>query len=392
MKQATVIKSFSFSYFMTMALVVSFFPLYYDSLGYSKLQIGSLYSIGPAVGIVSNLVWGLLSDKFQTLKKTIIAVIFGQLIMVLLLFQTDTYSIVFIIMTCFYFFQTPLSGLNDSQILLTVRETGRSYASFRIWGSMGFAIAAVLSGFVLTKLGVGVIAVLTISSVSISLALSLMLKDSRAGMKKMDLSGVWTVIFSRKFLWFLVLIFVMSVAHRSNDGFLALYMKDMGVEKSWVGLAWMTSALSEIPVLFLLSRYGHRYRELPLLAVACAVYSARFFLMSLADSPGWIVMIQVMHSLSFGIFLVTALRYIQQLVPDEYRATGQAVYNMVWGGFAGLASGFIGGHIYDSWGGVTLYRFAAITAALAFIGFIGTHFFQRDHAAELTNLSKGETV
>lgn len=392
MKQEPVIKTFSFSYFMTMALVVSFFPLYYDSLGYSKLQIGSLYAVGPAVGIVSNLVWGLLSDRFQTLKKTIIAVLFGQLLMVLMLFQTDVYSVLFVIVTGFYFFQTPLNGLNDSQILLAVRDTGKSYASFRIWGSMGFAFAAVLCGFVLTKLGVGLLAGLAIGSVFFSLVLAFMLKDSRAGMKKMDLTGVWTVIFSRRFLWFLALIFVMSVAHRSNDGFLAIYMKDLGAEKSWVGLAWMTSALSEIPVLFFLSRYGHRYRELPLLAVACAVYAARFFLMSLVDGPGWIVAIQAMHSLSFGIFLVTALRYIQQLVPDEYRATGQAVYNMAWSGCAGLASGFIGGHIYDSWGGVTLYRFAAVTAALACFGFLATHFFQKDPCEGLTTISEGESA
>lgn len=391
MKQESVIKTFSFSFFMTMALVVSFFPLYFDSLGYSKLQIGSLYSIGPAVGIVSNLIWGLLSDRFQTLKKTIIAVLFGQLLMVLLMFQTDVYSILFIIMIGFYFFQTPLNGLNDSQILLTVRATGKSYASFRTWGSIGFAFAAVLCGFVLTKLGVGILALLMTGSVMLSLVLAFFLKDSRAGMNKMDLSGVWTVIFSRRFLWFLALIFVMSIAHRSNDGFLALYMKDLGAEKSWVGLAWMTSALSEVPVLFYLSRYGHRYRELPLLAMACAIYAVRFFLMSLVDGPAWVIAIQAMHSLSFGIFLVTALRYLQQIVPDEYRATGQAVYNMVWSGCAGLASGFIGGNIYGSWGGVTLYRFAALTAALAFVGFIGTHLFQREPSVDTSISLKGES-
>ncbi|WP_438447862.1 MFS transporter [Gorillibacterium sp. sgz5001074] len=392
MSQEPVIKTFSFSYFMTMALVISFFPLYFDSLGYSKLQIGSLYSIGPAMGIVSNLVWGLLSDRFQTLKKTILAVLAGQLIMVLLLFRTDVYSILFIIMTGFYFFQTPLNGLNDSQILLHVKSTGKSYAGFRIFGSMGFAFAAVLCGFVLTSMGVSVIAYLTIGSVSLSLLLALFLKDNRAGMKRMELSGVWKVVFSKRFLLFLVLILVMSIAHRSNDGFLALYMKDLGADKDLVGLAWMASAVSEIPVLFYLSKHGHKYKELPLLAVACAVYAIRFFLMSLAQGPGWIIAIQAMHSLSFGIFLVTALRYIQQIVPDEYRATGQAVYNIAWSGAAGLISGFAGGHIYDLWGGVILYRFAAATAVLAGIGFVTTHFLQRNTGDVPITISKGESV
>jgi MFS transporter, PPP family, 3-phenylpropionic acid transporter len=389
LKQEAVIKSFSFSYFMTMALVVSFFPLYYDSLGYSKLQIGSLYSIGPAVGIFSNLLWGLISDRFQTLKKTIIVILFGQLVMVLLLFNTDAYSVLFVIVTGFYFFQTPLNGLNDSQILLFVKQTGKSYASFRVWGSMGFAFAAVLCGVVLTRLGVGLIGMLAIGSVSLSLLLSFLLKDSRAGMKKMELSGIWGIVFSRRFLWFLVLILTMSVSHRINDGFLSTYMKDLGGGKDLVGYAWMVSALSEIPVFFYLSKHGHKFKELPLLAVACFVYTLRFFLMSMVEGPGWIILLQSMHSLSFGVFLVTAFRYLQQLVPDEYRATGQAVFNMTWSGCSGLISGFAGGRIYDMWGGAMLYRFAAISALLAFVGFMATHLYQRSRENSIPSISQG---
>lgn len=389
LKQEAVIKSFSFSYFMTTALVISFFPLYYDSLGYSKLQIGSLYSVGPAVGIVSNLVWGLVSDRFQTLKKTIIAILFGQLAMVLLFFNTDVYSVLFVIVTGFYFFQTPLNGLNDSQILLYVKQSGKSYASFRMWGSMGFAFSAVICGLILTRVGVGLLGGLTIGSVLLSLLLSFFLKDSRAGMKKMELSGVWKVVLSRRFLWFLLLVLVMSVSHRVNDGFLSPYMNELGGNKDLVGYAWMVSALSEIPIFFYLNKHGHKYKELPLLAMACAVYALRFFLMTLVEGPGWIILLQSMHSLSFGVFLVTALRYMQQLVPDEYRATGQAVFNMTWSGCAGLISGFAGGRVFDMWGGAALYRFAFITALVALAGFIATHLYQRSKENSINTMSKG---
>lgn len=387
-KQEAVINSFSFSFFMTMALVVSFLPLYYDSLGYSRLQIGALYSIGPAVGIVANLFWGLVSDRFQTLKKTIIVILFGQLAMVLLLFRTDVYSVLFVIVTGFYFFQTPLNGLNDSQILLYSSRNGKSYAFFRMWGSLGFAFAAVMIGLVLNRLGIGVISTLAVGSVGLSLCLAFLLKDTRAGMKKMDLSGVVKIIFNRKLLWFLMLVFLMSIAHRSNDGFLSTYLKDMG-GRNLVGVAWMTSALSEVPMFFYLSKHGHKYKELPLLAVACCVYVVRFFLMSLVSGPGWIIPLQALHSLSFGIFLVTALRYLQQLVPDEYRATGQAVFNMTWSGFSGLASGFIGGRVYDAWGGAILYRVAAASALLAFIGFMATHLYTRNKEAGFDTIMKG---
>lgn len=388
MNQDHVIKSFSFSYFITTALVISFFPLYYDSLGFSKLQIGSLYSIGPAVGIFSNLFWGLVSDRFETLKKTLIAVLFGQLVMVTLLFHTDAYSVMLIIVTGFYFFQTPINALNDSQILLHVSESNKTYASFRVWGSMGFACAALLCGFALTSSGISLLGILASASIVVSLVFAFMLKDRKTSVKKMELAGVWKIVFNRRFLWFLLLVLVMSVSHRTNDGFLSTYLKDLG-GSNLVGAAWMTSALSEIPVLYYLSKYGHKFKELPLLAVACAMYAVRFGLMSIVPGPGWVIVIQLLHSLSFGIFLVTAFRYLQQLVPDEYRATGQAVFNMTWSGFAGLVSGFAGGRIYDAWGGELLYRTAAITAVLALIGFVGTHLYQRNKDDEPTTISKG---
>jgi MFS transporter, PPP family, 3-phenylpropionic acid transporter len=91
---------------------------------------------------------------------------------------------------------------------------------------------------------------------------------------------------------------------------------------------------------------------------------------------------------SFGIFMFTALRYLAQIVPDQFRATGQAVYNMVWSGCAGLISGFAGGRIYDIWGGTSLYRFAAIIAAVACLGFIATHLFQHETADQPVHVSQ----
>jgi MFS transporter, PPP family, 3-phenylpropionic acid transporter len=47
------LKPFTFSFYMTMSMIVSFLPLYYSSLGYSSLEVGILYALGPMIGIVS---------------------------------------------------------------------------------------------------------------------------------------------------------------------------------------------------------------------------------------------------------------------------------------------------------------------------------------------------
>ncbi|MFC5451736.1 MFS transporter [Paenibacillus aestuarii] len=376
--QDTLLKMFTFSFFMTMGIVTTFFPLYFDYKGYSKIEIGLLYSIGPFIGIATNLLWGFLSDRYQTVKKIMIILIVGQLVTSVLVFTSNWFALLFVFLAVFFFFQQPVNSLNDSQLMLHVSSSGKSYASFRIWGSIGFAAAAGGFGLLLRHYGTGLTPVLCLLTIVISLVLAFLLKDARQSGKKMEFGGMVNIFKSKKFVWFLILIILMAVSTRFNDGFLALYMRQMGASDSLIGYAWMTSALSEIPMFFLLSKYGHRFKELPLLAFAGIAYSVRFFIMGFVHNPSWVILIQTLHSLSFGIFLFTAIRYMAQIIPDEYRSSGQAIFAAAWSSAAGLISGLVGGWVFDAFGGSTVYFIGAVLAMLSAIGFLGTHLLQGD--------------
>lgn len=382
-KDETVMRSFSFAFYMTMALTVTFFPLYFSSKGYSNLQIGAIYSIGPFIGIAANLFWGFASDKLQTIRKMIIVMLCGQLLTTIVLSQIDAIAWVYVAMTVYNFFHTPINGLNDSLTLLSIRRSGKSYASFRIWGSLGFAFSSVVFGSVLHRVGVEHTILFAIGTITLSLVLAFFLKDrTGGGSGSVKFSGFFTIVRQPSLLLFLALIFTMSFAHRTNDGFLALTMREMGASDTVIGWAWMASSLSEVPMFFWLSKNGHRFKELPLLMVASFFYAVRFTLVSIVSDPIWIIPLQLMHSITFGIFLVTALRYIQQLIPDDFRATGQAIFNIVWSCLAGLSSGIVGGLVSDVWGLPVTYRVAAASGLLACIGFLVTHSFQRSRSGK----------
>lgn len=377
-RDETVMRSFSFVFYMTMALTVSFFPLYFSAKGYSNLQIGVIYSIGPFIGIAANLFWGFASDKLQTIRNMILIMLLGQLITTIVLMRLDAIVWIYVAMTIYNFFHTPINGLNDSLTLLSIRRSGKSYASFRIWGSLGFAFSSVVFGSVLHAVGVEHTILFTVGTISASLVLAFFLKDRVGGGRgSVRLSGFFSIVRKPSLLLFLALIFTMSFAHRTNDGFLALTMRELGASDTMIGWAWTASSLSEVPMFYWLSKNGHRFKELPLLMIASFFYAVRFFLVSIVSDPLWIVPLQLMHSVTFGIFLVTALRYIQQLIPDEFRATGQAIYNIVWSCLAGLASGLLGGWVFDTWGSPTMYRIAAASGLLACFGFLLTHHVQR---------------
>ncbi|MCQ6558515.1 MFS transporter [Paenibacillus mendelii] len=376
-KETTVLRTFTFSSYMTMAMVVSYFPLYFLDQGYTESQIGILYSTGPFISIFANLILGIASDRYRTIKKIMILLLFGQLVMVSFLFTTDSFIAVCFIMTAFYFFQQPMNPLTDSLILLSSQYTGTPYALVRIFGSLGFASAAFVFGQLLRQTGSSATLIICAFTILVTLLLSFKLRDYQGSLRKMEFGGFFKLIRKPEIVTFFVFVLIISIAHRMYEGFLAVTLRQMGASDSLVGIAWLISATSEIPILFLLGKYGHKFKELPLLAIASLMYAVRFWLIGHITSPMWVIPIQLMHSVTFAIYFATALRYISTVIPDEYRASGQAVYAVVWSGFAGIVSGTVGGSIYEHFGRGAFFQLAMVLALVASAGFMAKHFLSR---------------
>jgi PPP family 3-phenylpropionic acid transporter len=86
------LRAFSFSMYSTQALLISYIPLYFMDQGFSAHQIGIIYSTGPFISIFANLLMGMASDKFQTIRKLLTLLLFGQLAMLSLLFPVHHFT------------------------------------------------------------------------------------------------------------------------------------------------------------------------------------------------------------------------------------------------------------------------------------------------------------
>ncbi|UHA72594.1 MFS transporter [Paenibacillus sp. 481] len=370
--EANWLRAFVFTVFMIASIVVSYFPLYYKSLGFNSVQIGLLYSVGPLVSIVSNLFWGVASDKLRTLKKVIIVLLIGYLIISLALSQITSFAAVSSLLIAFYFFYFPIFPLLDSFAIVTAEAEGKSFISIRVFGSIGFAVSGLVFGFVLGSIGAQYSVWVVIALGTVSLLLAFRLTDKKAKqttVKKMEFGGLWKVLKQREVVLFFLFVLLLAIAHRLNEAFLGLALIELGANESLVGLAWMLSAVSEIPIFFLLSAYGDRFKELPLLAFSCLMFTIRFLLLAVLQDPIWMLSTQVLHSVSFGIFFFVAIRYLSRVIPDEYRSTGMAVYTIVWSSIAGLLSGTIGGVLMQAYGKDVVYYTSTMFALAASLGF-----------------------
>ncbi|WP_253944939.1 MFS transporter [Paenibacillus sp. NEAU-GSW1] len=376
-RETTALRAFSFSAYSTQALLVSYIPLYFMDQGFSEHQIGIIYATGPFISIFANILLGWTSDKFQTIKKLLTLLLFGQLAMLSLLFPVEHFAIICVVMTAFYFFQTPINPLSDSLVLLSSQYTGTPYALIRIFGSLGFAVSAYAFGWLLRAVGSEWTLPIGLVTITITIILSFLLRDYRTSSRKIEFSGFFQLMRKPSVVTFFFVMLLVSISHRMYEGFLAVTLRQIGASDSLIGLAWLTSAASEIPVLFLLGKYGHRFKELPLLAVASVMYAIRMWLLGDLDDPRLVIVTQLMHSVTFGIYFSTALRYISQLIPDEFRSSGQAVYAVVWTGLAGFISGTAGGYVFEAFGRSAFFQAGSLLAILAAFGFMASHMYNR---------------
>ncbi|MBY9082490.1 MFS transporter [Paenibacillus sp. HN-1] len=369
-----------FAIYGTCVLALSYFPLFYSHLGFSSAQVGVLYSIGPLISMLSNLFWSMLSDRLGTVRKIMFILLAGQLVTALLLSQATEFSTVMVILSCFYFFYYPVYPLADTMAIQTAERRGRNFITIRLFGSLGYAFFALSMGYLLRSLGISWSITLCTIIIAVSLGIALLLRDagrkrSRKTADEADRTpdaakGLRAILLRREVIWFFACVFVLALSYRMNDAFLTVSMKHLGAGEELIGWALLASALSEIPVLFLLGKYGDKFKEVPLLVVACLMFGLRFLLMSSAQQPVLVILIQLMHSVTFGIFYVTSVRYITRLIPDHLRATGMAVYTVMWSSLSGLLSGAFGGLIYQHWGMTVFYRTAALLAVVAAAGFM----------------------
>ncbi|WP_157261200.1 MFS transporter [Paenibacillus wynnii] len=380
------LRAFMFTIFGTSVLAVSYFPLFYRHLGFSNSQVGLLYSLGPLISILSNLFWSMISDRLGTIKKIMMILLGGQLISVLLLSKATEFTSVMLILSFFYFFYYPVFPLADTMAIKTAQKHGRNFISIRVFGSLGYAFFALTIGYILRALGTSWSMTLCLIIIITALIITWWLQDvkkitpdtpnkrnANSQVPKPKENGLREILFQKEVLWFFSCVFVLALGHRMNEAFLTVSLKEMGAGDELIGWALLTSALSEIPVFFALSKYGDRFKELPLLAFASLMYAVRFILMSWADHPGSVIAIQAMHSVTFGIYYVTAVRYISRIIPDHLRATGLAIFTVVWSSAAGLLSGTFGGIIFEESGRSFFYTVAMIFSLAACAGFLGKH-------------------
>ena len=365
MKAQNLLRGFNFLYFGLLAIFIPFLPVYLAEQGLKPGQIGFIVGTGGFVTIITQPLWGMISDKSKTIRKVLMILILFSSIIGYLLYDSKSYLLLILFAMLLYFFLMPIDPLTESLNFTIAESSGISYGSIRTYGALGYAVVSLITGYVMSYFGAHSMAILFAGIGVISLVVCWKMPDAPVSGKPVTLGSLKHFLSNKETLLFLLLVFICSIPARMNDTFLGVYIRELGGSTALVGQAWFFAGSSEIVVFALSFWWLRKGKELMIITFATAFYFIRFFTSAWITDPHLLAYLQVMQLLTFPIFYSAAIQYLYRIVPVEWRATGQTVLALLFFGVSGILASYVGGAIYGAFGGKVLYL---SIAAMSFLG------------------------
>lgn len=360
--------AYLFFAYSTMTIVMSYIPLYFQADGLSGNEVGILMAIGPFATIIAQPFWGFMSDKYKTIKRMIVISAIGVVIAAAGFMLMGQFYGYLIMMFVLFLFLSPLTALGDSLSQKTATLKGVSFGRIRMWGSLGFATTSLLTGYVLTTIGVERVMIPMIIMAVLALVMALTIEDVKGTNKPVTIISALKIGLNKKLMFFLLCVVFISITHRANDSYLGLYIVDLGGAESLIGWAWFVGVSAEALVFATSPLWFRKFNPLSFIVIAGFIYSIRWVLMGMITSPWMVLPLQLTHGISFGMFYIAAFQYVNKLIPEHLQATGHVLFITTFFGLSGIFGSLFGGWMIDGFGLKALYFCLGVSALIGVAG------------------------
>ncbi|MHC4396584.1 MAG: MFS transporter [Planctomycetota bacterium] len=345
------------------------FCVYLKDASLSGIQIGVIAGIIPAVMLVTQPFWGMGADRWGRRRCLMLAMLFSSALLSGFLFNAGFWFF-FCWTIVVALFANPVPPIIDS-LALDHLETKRklSYGHFRIWGAIGWGVIAAVMSLVVSRWGMKVIFPAAGVLMFAGWLIGFRLTRPAGGHSAFEVNwkNLALVLHNRRLIIFLVAVVLLSVAIASTWTFYAVYLDDMGASRKMISLAFGIQGFSELPFYLIAGAIIKRFGCAKTLLFTFFATSVRLFLYSITSTPAVAMSIEVMHGLSWTLFLVASVEYVNKLVEPKWRATGQSLFWAAYFG-AGLIIGSVwAGFLYDR---MPLNRVFGLNGCLVFLVFL----------------------
>ncbi len=357
-------------FFFAYGVYLPFWALWFEEQGVSPTDIGLLVGIGFATRCVANMTLTPRIHKVEHLMPALRWLSFAALVFVAFHFFTGgSFWLMAIATILFNLCCGPIVPLSDAMANYYARLKMLDYGRTRLWGSIAFIAGSTVVGFLVAKFGSDMIIYTALAGVFASLLFSLRrttpmpVTTEEEHAERPKLSELLRELSVVKFL---VLVALIQGSHAAYYSFSSIYWKEAGYSEDIIGYLWSLGVVAEVAVFAFSKRMFSGWALRTLFVVASLGVVARWGLTASTTAVVALVMIQLLHGVTFAMAHIAAIQYIQNSEQRKMVAL-QALYNAIpLGAFIALMTA-LSGWGYENWGANVFWAMAAMGVLALFI-------------------------
>jgi MFS transporter, PPP family, 3-phenylpropionic acid transporter len=354
-----------------------FINLFFTQQGLSGTQIGWLSTIASFAALIVAPWWGRRSDATSQPRRLLQFGLLATALCNLVLSQQTVFAWMALIVTLDVVLSINVAPLSDV-VALAVIKGKAGFGSVRLWGSLGWAVTALLGGWLIEQTGLFTMFAGYAISAFVSIALLAILKLPRWGHHQPDRSGTtpaarsWRATFASLFRdrTLLGLTLALSILWFSLNGlrqFEPVYLDQLGAGETIIGLASTIGAAVELPAMLWVDRLGRRHSAGRLLRLSFLLYSAVALSVVIAPTVPVILFSHIIDGVAYSFFAVASVLFIAEVAPDRQVTTMMAIFTVPLPSIVRMVSGPVSGWLFDARGAYALYVIGVIGSAVGWL-------------------------
>ncbi len=338
-----------------------YFNLYLYHLDFTAAQIGIVSMTRSVSLIIFPALWARIADRFNCRRPVFVFCGVSSAVLWAFYYTAHDFTSVFIVTAVYGMFYAPVISFLEAFSMDALDRRKGEYGKVRAWGTLSFILISVIMGVVIDKFPIRIV----LSSILIgSVFQAIIAPAAPRDRKKTELShkSQPSIAGDRRILVFLVCAFLMLLSHGTYYGFFSIHLERLGYSATFIGAAWSLASVAEMCVMLNSNRILNSLSYERLLFYTFPAAALRWIVLALTSSPAAIILTQLLHAFTFGVFHITSILYMDRLTSEAAKTTGQAVNNAVTYGLGMTAGYLLNGLLYESIGGFYLFGISGFVA------------------------------
>jgi MFS transporter, PPP family, 3-phenylpropionic acid transporter len=324
----------------TFGFLQPFVPLYLEASHLSRTQIGWVTGLATGLALLLQPLLGVVSDRWDTrrLPMCFAAITAGCAYLTFRHAETLwSFALLCALGVNGTLYLGTAAGVLVGRMITASSHGGRTYVNYRVWGSVGYIVISLLSGLLLG--GRSSTAALSRENLAhvflwgpllffLIAGVALLVPDSRYPIRASGTPGASHKPIrerpSANLRVFLLAFFLYTLSLYGAMAYLALYLKNLGAAPLWVTATFTAGVACEVLVMTGVGRWTDRFGRRPALAAAFLILPVRLLMYIPATGPAWVLAVQTLHGLNFGIMGAIAVVFINDLAANAGRGYAQS--------------------------------------------------------------------